>query len=120
MKAAFMNPATPLVTILDAIAVELSDLGTELDELQTALSPAMYEIAKNNAYVRYVQTLDLMSQRLAAMSAFVFSLNLSVPPSCLVNSSSALSEVKLSALAQRLTGAERVPAYGAAGDVDLF
>jgi hypothetical protein len=115
-----MNNPTPLVSILDAIAEELSDLGIELDELQTTLSPAMYEIAKNADYVRNVQTLDLMSQRISAISAFVFSLNLSVPGSCLVNSSSALSEVKLSALAQRLMGAEHVPAYGDSGDLDLF
>jgi hypothetical protein len=115
-----MDHSTPLVNILDAIAEEISDLGVELDELQTTLSPAMYEIAKNADYVRNVQTLDLMSQRLTAIAAFVFSLNLSVPPSCLVNSSSALSEVKLSALAQRLMGADHVPAFGDSGDVDLF
>jgi hypothetical protein len=115
-----MNQSTPLVDILEAIAEELSDLGVELDELQITLSPAMYEIAKNADYVRNVQTLDLMSQRLTAISTFVFSLNLSVPGSCLVNSSSALNGVKLSALAQRLMGAEHVPAYGDSGDVDLF
>jgi hypothetical protein len=115
-----MRNQTPLTSILDVIAEELSDLGMELEELQTTLSPAMYEIAKNADYVRNVQTLDLMSQRLAAISAFVFSLNLSVPGSCLVNSSSALSEVKPSALAQRLMGAEIEPIYCDAGDVDLF
>jgi hypothetical protein len=115
-----MNPETPLVSILDAIAEELSDLGVELDELQTTLSPAMFEIAKNADYVKNVQTLDLMSQRISAISAFVYSLNLSVPGNCLVNSSSALSEVKLAALAQRLMGAEHVPAYGDSGDLDLF
>jgi len=45
---------------------------------------------------------------------------LSIPATCLVNSSSALSEVKLSALAQRLIGAEQAPIYGDSGDVDLF
>jgi hypothetical protein len=115
-----MNHPTRLISILDAIADELADLGMELDELQTTLSPAMFEIAKNADYVRNVQTLDLMSQRLAAISTFISSLNLSVPGSCFVNSDSALSEVKLSALAQRLMGAAHVPAYGDSGDVDLF
>ena len=115
-----MNHSTPLVNILDAIAEEISDLGIELDELQTTLSPAMYEIAKNADYVRNVQTLDLMSQRLTAISAFVYSLNLSVPGSCVVNSASALSEIKLSALAQRLMGAEQAPAYADSGELDLF
>ena len=115
-----MNDSTPLVTILDAIAEELADLGIELDELQTTLSPAMYEIAKNRDYVKNVQTLDLMSQRITAISAFVFSLNLSVPDSCLVNSSTALRAVKLSALAQRLTGTEQEPVFSESGDVDLF
>ncbi len=115
-----MNHPTRLISILDAIAGELADLGVELDELQTTLSPAMFEIAKNADYVRNVQTLDLMSQRLAAISAFVSSLNLSIPGSCFVSSGPALSEVKLSALASRLMGAEHVPAYGESGDVDLF
>jgi hypothetical protein len=115
-----MNHQTPLVSILDVIAEEISDLGNELDELQTTLSPAMYEIAKNHDYVTNVQTLDLMSQRLAAISAFVFSLNLSVPETCLVNTSSALSEVKLSALAKRLMGVENMPVFCDSGDVDLF
>ena len=115
-----MNHSTPLVSILDAIAGELSNLGNELDALQTTLSPAMLEIAKRADYVRNVQTLDLMSQRLAAISTFVFSLNLSIPGSCLVNSSYALSEVKLSALAQRLMGLEPEPVFGSSGEVDLF
>ena len=115
-----MNRPTPLVSILDVIAEELADLGNELDELQTTLSPAMFEIAKNHDYVTNVQTLDLMSQRLAAISGFVFSLNLSIPGNCLVNSSSALSEVKLSALAQRLMGTEPVSDFRETGDVDLF
>ena len=38
-KANFMNHSTPLVSILDAIAGELSNLGNELDALQTTLSP---------------------------------------------------------------------------------
>lgn len=115
-----MDDPTPLVTILDAVAEELADLGVELDALQTMLSPAMFEIAKNADYVKNVQTLDLMSQRLAAISAFVFSLNLSIPTHCTVNSASALDEVKLSALALRLTGSEHVPAYQSSGDLDLF
>jgi hypothetical protein len=115
-----MDKPTQLVSILDAIAEELADLGVEIDQLQTTLSPALFEIAKNADYVRNVQTLDLMSQRLTAISAFVFSLNLCIPDDCVVNSSSALNEVKLSALAQRLTGTEPVTAYAAAGELDLF
>ncbi|MBW4023931.1 MAG: hypothetical protein HIU92_12485 [Proteobacteria bacterium] len=115
-----MDNPTRLVTILDAIAEELGDLGVELDDLQTTLSPAMFEIAKNADYVRNVQTLDLMSQRLSAISAFVFSLNLSIPRNCTVNSSPALDEVKLSALVLRLTGTEQVAAHQSSGDLDLF
>jgi hypothetical protein len=115
-----MDNQTQLVTLLDAIAEELADLGVALDQLQTTLSPALFAIAKNADYVRNVQTLDLMSQRLTAISAFVFSLNMSIPDDCLVNSASALNEVKLSALAQRLTGAEEVASQEAAGELDLF
>ena len=115
-----MDNPTQLVTLLDAVAEEIADLGTELDNLQTLLSPAMFEIAKNADYVKNVQTLDLMSQRLAAISAFVFSLNMSIPETCVVNSSSALEEVKLSALVERLTSVHHGPALQASGDLDLF
>ncbi len=115
-----MDHPRQLVTILGAIAEELADLGLALDDLQTTLSPAMFEIAKNADYVRNVQTLDLMSQRLAAISAFVFSLNFSIPDGCVVDSAPALDEVKLSALVQRLTGAEPAAAYQSSGDLDLF
>jgi hypothetical protein len=37
-----------------------------------------------------------------------------------VNSASALNEVKLSALVDRLTGTEPAIAYASAGEVDLF
>jgi hypothetical protein len=115
-----MDKPRQLVSILDAIAEELAELGVEIEQLQTTLSPALFEIAKNADYVRNVQTLDLLSQRLTAISTFVFSLNLCIPDDCVVNSSSALNEVKLSALVQRLTGTEPAIAYASSGDVDLF
>jgi hypothetical protein len=115
-----MDEPRQLVSLLDSIAEELANLGVEIEQLQTTLSPAIFEIAKNPDYVRNVQTLDLMSQRLTAISAFVFSLNLAIPDDCVVNSSSALNEVKLSALAHRLTGTEPVNGYASAGELDLF
>lgn len=108
-----------LVAILEAIAEEIGEMGITLDRLQTMLSPALYEIANNSDYVKNVQTLDLMSQRLTAISSFMVSLNLSISPSSMVNSSPALQEVKLSALAQRLMG-EEAEVDQTSGDLDLF
>jgi hypothetical protein len=45
---------------------------------------------------------------------------MSVPTECFVNSSSALQEVKLSALAQRLMGEDADPNEQSSGDLDLF
>jgi hypothetical protein len=115
-----MDKPRQLISLLDSIAEELADLGVEIEQLQTTLSPAIFEIAKNPDYVRNVQTLDLLSQRLTAISAFDFSLNLAIPDDCIVNSASALNEVKLSALVDRLTGTEPAIAYASAGEVDLF
>ncbi|HEX3984833.1 MAG TPA: hypothetical protein VHX12_14145 [Acidisoma sp.] len=115
-----MDSSTQLVSILEAIAEELGELGITIDRLQTMLSPALFEIANNSDYVRNVQTLDLMSQRLGAISAFMSTLNMSVPTECFVNSSSALQEVKLSALAQRLMGEDADPNEQSSGDLDLF
>jgi hypothetical protein len=115
-----MDDTTQLVAIMEAIAKELGELGATIDRLQTMLSPALFEIATNSDYVRNVQTLDLTSQRLNEMSSFIFTLNHAVPRDCLVNSSSALSEVKLAALAHRLMGEEADPNEQASGEIDLF
>ena len=115
-----MDRSTQLVAILEAIAEELGGLGLAIEQLQVMLSPALFEIATNSDYVRNVQTLDLMSQRLNAISSFMFSLNLSIPPACVVNSSPALDDVKLSALARHLMGAEEDPQEQQSGDLDLF
>lgn len=115
-----MPDSTQLVAILEAIAEEVGELGATIDRLQTMLSPALFEIATNADYVRNVQTLDLTSQRLSAISTFLFSLNLAVPTDCVVNSSSALSEVKLAALAHRLAGDEADPNEQVSGEIDLF
>jgi hypothetical protein len=115
-----MDQTTQLVPILNAIATELGELGVTIEQLQTLLSPALYEIATNDDYVRNVQTLDLMSQRLNAISTFMTSLNDSVPANCFVNSSSALQEVKLAELAHKLMGEEADPNQQASGELDLF
>jgi hypothetical protein len=115
-----MDRARPLVSIIEAIAEELGDLGMSIDRLQTTLSPMLFEIARSNDYVRDVQMLDLISQRLGAMSSFMLSLNMAISPSCFVNSSAALRDLKLAALAERLTGAETDPNRQLAGDLDLF
>lgn len=115
-----MDQTTQLVPILNAIATELGELGVTIEKLQTLLSPALYEIATNDDYVRNVQTLDLMSQRLGAISSFMTSLNQTVPENCFVNSSSALQEVKLAELAHRLMGEELDPNQQPSGEIDLF
>ncbi|GAB0114402.1 hypothetical protein [Acidisoma sp. C75] len=115
-----MDQSTQLVMIMDTIAGEISELGTTIDRLQAMLSPALSTIAEDAEYVRHVQAFDLASQRLNALATFMSSLNTAIPHHYVVNSSSALNEVKLSALARRLTGREEVPPDLSSGELDLF
>jgi RNA processing factor Prp31 len=115
-----MDQSTQLVKILDTIAEEINELGTTIDELQAMLSPALSTIASDADYIRHVQAFDLASQRLNALSTFMSSLNGAIPHHYVVNSSSALSEVKLSALAQRLTGQAHTAQEHISGELDLF
>lgn len=115
-----MDQSTQLVMILDTIAEEIGELGATIDQLQAMLSPAIATIVEDADYVRHLQAFDLASQRLSGLAAFMTSLNAAIPHHYVVNSSSALGEIKLSALASRLTGRDEAPADVTSGELDLF
>ncbi len=96
---------TPLTEILEALGAEFFELGKFAEQFQVFLSPALLRVANDPECHRNVQTLDLLSQRLAALSGYVRSIGDEVPQSWRVNSQAALHRISLADLAYRLSGA---------------
>jgi hypothetical protein len=113
-------PATTLTSILAALGDEFQELGRFAEQLQTVLSPALLRIANDPDCHRNVQMLDLLSQRLHALSAFVCSVGGTVPGDWEIDSSFALSAVTLSDLAWRLQGVQSAEEHHQAGALEMF
>lgn len=93
-----------LTEILAALGEEFLALGQFTEQFQTSLSPALLRVANDPECHRNVQTLDLLSQRLAALSAYVLTIGRSVPDDWRINSQAALHNISLADLAYRLRG----------------
>jgi hypothetical protein len=95
----------PLNSILEALGEEFCELGRFTEQFQSTLSPALLEVAGNAQCHRDVQSLDLLSQRLTALSKYVLTIGRLLPADWQVNSHHALSTITLSDLQYRLKGA---------------
>jgi hypothetical protein len=120
LMSALPSPDAPLVNILQALGDEFTELGRFADHLQTVLSPAMLRLADDPECHRNVQMLDLLSQRLTALSAFATSLARTVPPTWRSDSDEAFEAVTLSDLAWRLQGVQTSEEHHQAGHLELF
>ncbi len=98
------HPPAPLMEILEALGEEFSALGQFTERFQTSLSPALLRVANDPECHRNVQTLDLLSQRLAALSTYVLTIGREVPQDLRINSQAALHNISLADLAYRLRG----------------
>jgi len=95
----------PLNSILEALGEEFFELGRFTEEFQSTLSPALLQVAGNAQCHRDVQSLDLLSQRLTALSKYVLTIGKLLPADWQVNSQHALNNITLSDLQYRLKGA---------------
>jgi hypothetical protein len=95
----------PLNSILEALGEEFFELGRFTEQFQSSLSPALLQVAGNAQCHRDVQSLDLLSQRLTALSKYVLTIGRLLPADWQVNSQHALSNITLSDLQYRLKGA---------------
>lgn len=120
LTAPLPPPATTLTSILSALGDEFQELGRFAEQLQTVLSPALLRIANDPDCHKNVQMLDLLSQRLHALSAFVCSVGGTVPQHWEIDSSFALSAVTLSDLAWRLQGLQTAEEHHQAGALEMF
>ena len=111
----------PLNSILEALGEEFCELGRFTEEFQSTLSPALLQVAGNAQCHRDVQSLDLLSQRLMALSRYVLTIGRALPADWQVNSQHALSSITLSDLQYRLKGAP-VPdnLERASGELEMF
>jgi len=91
--------------ILEALGEEFHELGRFTEQFQVNLGPALIQVANNPECHRDVQSLDLLSQRLAALSQYVLTICRLLPDDWRVNSQSALGTITLSDLQYRLQGA---------------
>lgn len=95
----------PLSKILAALGEEFFELGRFTETFQSTLSPALLQVADNAQCHRDVQSLDLLSQRLTALSKYVLTIGSLLPADWHVNSQHALNTITLSDLQYRLKGA---------------
>ena len=95
----------PLTEILAALGEEFSALGQFTETFQTSLSPALLRVANDPDCHRNVQTLDLLAQRLTALSLYVLTIGREVPEDVRINPQTALRNISLADLAYRLRGA---------------
>jgi len=115
------SPAnTSLVNVLGALGDEFIELGRFAENLQSVMSPALMRLADDPDCHRHVQMLDLLSQRLNALSSFVCSLGKSMPESWQINADAALKAVTLSDLAWRLQGIQTAEEHHQAGKLEMF
>lgn len=115
------EPGTSLRFILTAIGEEFRELGRFADGFQLTLSPAIRRLALDPACHRDVQSLDLLSQRLAALSAYIPEISQLLPTELILDSRRALASITLSDLQYRLKSAP-VPLDNGhrTGELDLF
>jgi hypothetical protein len=95
----------PLNAVLLALGEEFRALGQFTEQFQESLAPALLRVASDPSCHRDVQTLDLLSQRLVALSRYVLTIGEELPKDWRINSSAALRSIFLSDLVYRLQGA---------------
>ena len=105
----------PLGEVLEAASGQMEDLAAHCCRLQDALGPFLVHGAPTEA-----QTLDLVTQRLAAMALFFGELSSRLPPEITVNAAAAARPVPLSDLATLLSLDPVPPSQASAGELDLF
>lgn len=107
--------------ILSAIGDEFAELGRFTDNFQLSLSPAVQRLALDTSCHRDVQSLDLLSQRLAALSSYIIEISELLPDNLELDPRRALASITLSDLQYRLKGAPiPVESDHLSGELELF
>jgi hypothetical protein len=105
----------PLSRTLGACAGELAALADVCEGLQAGLAPAL----QSGAAIEEAQTLDLITQTLAAVAEYLAMIAAGLPHDWTVDARLAASAVPLTELAARLAGGA-LHAPPESGELDLF
>lgn len=105
----------PLSRTLGACAGELAALADRCEALQAGLAPAL----QTGAAIEEAQTLDLLTQSLAAVADYLHALSTNLPNDWLVDAHGPATIVPLTELAWRLVGGPLPPAPDS-GEFDFF
>ena len=110
-----MSAPQPLSRTLSACAGELAALADRCETLQAGLAPAL----QGGAAIEEAQTLDLLTQTLAAVADYLHAISAGLPAEWTVDARPAAAVVPLAELSWRLLGgAYHVPPES--GELDLF
>jgi hypothetical protein len=112
----------PLAEPLHLAAIELADLARLSDRLQRSIARLTADLGPPDAgFMTEVQAVDMLSQRLDGMAAFLRVLAAAAPPHVTTDVHAAVMGLTLAEQARRLSGAHAPPAEAAAeGELQLF
>lgn len=105
----------PLSRTIGACAGELAALADRCEALQAGLAPAL----QSGAAIEEAQTLDLLTQTLAAVADYLHALSANLPADWQVDAAQAAAIVPLTELAWRLAGGP-MHTPPETGELDLF
>lgn len=105
----------PLSRTIGACAGELAALADRCEALQAGLAPAL----QSGAVIEEAQTLDLLTQSLAAVADYLHALSANLPAEWLVDAAPAAAIIPLTELAWRLAGGP-MHSPPETGELDLF
>ncbi|THD59932.1 hypothetical protein [Phenylobacterium sp.] len=101
----------PLAEPLNLAAIELADLARLSDRLQTSIARLTADRGTpDSGFLTEVQAVDLLSQRLEGMAAFLRVLAASAPTNVTTDVHAAVMGLTLAEQARRLSGAQPAPA----------
>lgn len=111
----------PLRFVLSTIGLEFQELSEVVNQIQSTLSPILGSIHLDKQEHRDVQSLDVLSQKLASLSLYTIELSKLLPEDFQVDTGNALSSISISALKHRLTGASApLASEHLSGDLEIF
>ena len=114
---------TKLAVVLERLVVELQSLAATTMEMQSEVAPLISRSAIDNpSAAKALQSLDVVTQHLAALAQFSSTVCQTVPADMTVNASAVVEQIGIEALAARLVGNHAASSIGddGAGDCDFF
>jgi len=93
----------PLVDLFAIIGEELAEAASCVEDLHAVVEAAVKDSGTSHAFLQRAQTIDLLQQRLFALSEFISDLTKALPATWCVDNREALANVKLSRLRERLS-----------------